>query len=63
MNRESTARQYDLKRRCFFREVLLRAEKSQPRQLEIQCTVASGSLRQECSLLRTCLRTQQSPEI
>ena len=48
---------------CFFRQLLLRAENSQPRLLAIQCTVASGSLRLECSLLRTCLTTQQSPEI
>ena len=48
---------------CFFRQLLLRAENSQPRLLEIQCTVASGGLRQECFLLRTCLKTQQSPEI
>ena len=49
--------------RCFFRQLLLRAENSQPRLLEIQCAVASGSLRQECSLLRTCLTTQQNPGI
>ena len=37
---------------CFFRQLLLRAENSQPRLLEIQCTVASGRFRQECCLLR-----------
>ena len=49
--------------RCFFRQLLLRAEYSSPRLLEIRCTVASDSLRQACSVLRTCLTTQQSPGI
>ena len=49
--------------RCFFRQLLLRAEYSLPRLLEIPCTVTSDSLRQACSVLRTCLTTQQSPGI
>ena len=48
--------------RCFFSQLLLQAENSQPRLLEIQCTDVSGSLRQECSLLRTCLTTHKVRE-
>ena len=48
---------------CFFSQLLLRGEYSSAGLLEIQCTVTSDSLHQECSLLRTCLTTQQSPEI
>ena len=46
--------------RCFFRQLLLRAEYSSPRLLEIRSAVTSDSLRQACSGLRTCLTTQQS---
>ena len=44
-------------------QVLLREESCPLRLLETQCTVTSDTLPQECSLLRTCLTTQQSPEI
>ena len=48
---------------CFFRQLLLRAENSQPRLLEIQCRVTSESVRQEGSLPHTCVMSEKAEGI
>ena len=49
--------------RCFIREVLLSAEYSPPRLLEIQCRVTSESVRQEGSLPHTCVMLEKAEGI